>query len=164
MLTDVLLFRFRSITRSFYRLIECCLLCYALDDPDSLGVVKEWYQNLRAHEVERPPIPVILMGLKSDLPRVVSREQGKSLAAELGVPFMEGSAKENRNIRRACNFLIDRAWKIRIASGNSAAPGRYLPPQPPPPPTGFANDIAREVTRLWNRFTSLFTSTDTEAV
>ena len=69
-----------------------------------LTVVKDirtWFSNVEQHASEG--VNKILIGNKCDWEekRQVSTEQGQALADELGIPFLEVSAKSNINIEKA---------------------------------------------------------------
>lgn len=52
---------------------------------------------------------VVICGNKCDLQgREVAREEGERLAAELGVPYMETSAKDNLNVKETFGSLAAR--------------------------------------------------------
>jgi Ras-related protein Rab-8A len=63
--------------------------------------IRTWFSNVEQHATEG--VNRILIGNKCDWEekRVVSTEQGQALADELGIPFMEVSAKSNINIDNA---------------------------------------------------------------
>src|SRR5271154_848314 len=63
--------------------------------------IRTWFQNVEQHATEG--VHKILIGNKCDWTekRVVSEEQGKALAQELGIPFIETSAKSNINVEEA---------------------------------------------------------------
>lgn len=63
--------------------------------------IRTWFQNVEQHATEG--VNKILIGNKCDWEdkRVVSTEQGQALADELGIPFLEVSAKSNINIDQA---------------------------------------------------------------
>ena len=68
----------------------------------------------------------MLIGNKCDWEekRAVSTEQGQALANELGIPFLEVSAKSNINIEKAFYSLAGDIKKRLIDSSmESAAPG-----------------------------------------
>jgi len=78
-------------------------------DPNLHGIIclhmhtdiRTWFQNVEQHATEG--VHKILIGNKCDWTekRVVSEEQGKALAQELGIPFIETSAKSNINVEEA---------------------------------------------------------------
>src|SRR3954453_12601972 len=63
--------------------------------------IKTWHSNVEQHASEG--VNKILIGNKCDWEekRAVSTEQGQALANELGIPFLEVSAKANINIEKA---------------------------------------------------------------
>lgn len=63
--------------------------------------IRTWFANVEQHATEG--VNKILIGNKCDWEekRVVSTEQGEALANELGIPFLEVSAKSNINIDKA---------------------------------------------------------------
>lgn len=71
------------------------LLVYDVTDEKSFGNIRNWIKNIEQHASES--VNKILVGNKCDLidQKVVDDEQGKALAAEYGIKFMEASAKSN---------------------------------------------------------------------
>ena len=65
------------------------------------GDIRTWFQNVEQHATEE--VHKILIGNKCDWEekRVVSKERGEQLAQELGIPFIETSAKQNINVEKA---------------------------------------------------------------
>ena len=63
--------------------------------------IRTWFSNVEQHATEG--VIKILIGNKCDWEekRAVSTEQGQALADELGIPFMEVSAKANINVEKA---------------------------------------------------------------
>lgn len=63
--------------------------------------IRTWFSNVEQHASEG--VHKILIGNKCDWEekRAVSIEQGQQLADELGIPFLEVSAKNNINIEKA---------------------------------------------------------------
>jgi len=63
--------------------------------------IRTWFQNVEQHATEG--VHKILIGNKCDWTekRVVSEDQGRALAQELGIPFIETSAKSNVNVEEA---------------------------------------------------------------
>lgn len=119
--------RFRTITTAYYRGAMGILLVYDVTDqrsfesmstfapfpplgplytypgynmltPNSSADIRTWFANVEQHATEG--VNKILIGNKCDWEekRVVSTEQGQALADELGIPFLEVSAKSNINI------------------------------------------------------------------
>ena len=63
--------------------------------------IRTWHSNIEQHASEG--VNKILIGNKSDWTdkRAVTEEQGRELAEELGIKFMETSAKVNEGVEEA---------------------------------------------------------------
>lgn len=63
--------------------------------------IRTWFSNVEQHATEG--VNKILIGNKCDWEekRAVTTEQGQALADELGIPFLEVSAKSNINVDKA---------------------------------------------------------------
>lgn len=116
------------------------LLVYDVTDERSFNNIRTWHANIEQHASEG--VNKILVGNKCDwddkkvrlsrlssvclrfvvvLPRillaqVISTEQGQELARELGVRFLETSAKANINVEQA---FTDLARCVRVVTGSS---------------------------------------------
>ena len=82
----------------------------------SIADIKTWFSNVEQHASEG--VNKILIGNKCDWEekRQVSTEQGQGLADELGIPFLEFSAKSNINIEKAFYSLASDIKKRLIDS------------------------------------------------
>ena len=69
--------------------------------PQKKTDIRTWFSNVEQHATEG--VNKILIGNKCDWEekRVVSTERGQQLADELGIPFLEVSAKSNINVEKA---------------------------------------------------------------
>lgn len=83
--------------------------------------IRTWFSNVEQHATEG--VNKILIGNKCDWEekRAVSTEQGQALADELGIPFMEVSAKSNINVEKAF-FSLASDIKKRIVDSTAQAP------------------------------------------
>lgn len=79
---------FRSITRSYYRSAIGALLVYDITNKDSFIHVKNWLEEVKLNG--NPYMEILLVGNKNDLEeeRVVSYEEGESMAKENGLNFI----------------------------------------------------------------------------
>lgn len=70
-------------------------------NPSQITDIRTWFSNVEQHASEG--VHKILIGNKCDWEekRAVTTEQGQQLADELGIPFLEVSAKNNINIEKA---------------------------------------------------------------
>lgn len=77
---------------------DVVLMCYSIDNRDSLqNIEQRWHTEVKSY---CPGVPIILVGLKKDLKKHVSKpvshEEGETMAAKIGAKgFVECSAKEN---------------------------------------------------------------------
>ncbi|KAJ1331621.1 Ras-related protein Rab-8A [Microdochium nivale] len=115
--------RFRTITTAYYRGAMGILLVYDVTDQRSFDNIRTWFANVEQHATEG--VNKILIGNKCDWEekRVVSTEQGEALARELGISFLEVSAKSNINIDQAFYNLAGDIKKriIDTSKGDSHA-------------------------------------------
>ncbi|CAN0472674.1 unnamed protein product, partial [Ascophyllum nodosum] len=82
------------------------LLVYDVSDEKSFRNVSNWMRQIEANA--SPDVNTSLIGNKCDVPeeeRAISFEQGKKLAADFGVTFLEASARANINITEAFEGL-----------------------------------------------------------
>jgi small GTP-binding protein len=104
--------RFSTITANYYRSAQGALLVYDVGSRSSFEHVKNWYD--RAKQLGGEDIEPILIGNKNDISsdeRVISFEEGQSLAAELAIPFMETSALNGTNVETAFVEMTSRIKK-----------------------------------------------------
>jgi GTPase SAR1 family protein len=89
--------------------------------------IRTWFSNVEQHASEG--VNKILIGNKCDWEdkRAVSTEQGQALADELGIPFLEVSAKSNINIEKAFYSLAGDIKK-RLIDSNKDAQTNHGPP------------------------------------
>ena len=89
--------------------------------------IRTWFANVEQHATEG--VNKILIGNKCDWEekRAVSTEQGQALADELGIPFLEVSAKTNKNIEEAFfSLAADIKKRIVDTSKNEPAAGQSI--------------------------------------
>lgn len=93
--------RFRTITSSYYRGAHGIIVVYDVTDQESFNNVKQWLNEIDRYASEN--VNKLLVGNKCDLAenRVVSYEAGKALADDIGIPFLETSAKDATNVEKA---------------------------------------------------------------
>ena len=90
--------KFRAITKQYYKDAQGVLLVYDVTSKDSFDNIVVWERDIKNNA---PADTVIfLVGNKSDLTkeRVISYQEGKKKADELGMFFTEVSAKSGDNI------------------------------------------------------------------
>ena len=78
------------------------LVIFSVNDADSFADIDFWVSKMKELSGD---IPYILVGNKSDLPRVVDKESAQKKADEFGVEYVETSAKLNENVDEAFKTL-----------------------------------------------------------
>ncbi|KAM9797979.1 ras-related protein Rab-42b [Neosynchiropus ocellatus] len=106
--------RFRSVTRSYYRNSAGGLLVFDMTNRASFDHIKDWHSEV-SERIEPEKILFILVSHKSDRDahgeRVVSREEAEKLAGQLGVPYVEASARTNHNVKETFELLARRIYQ-----------------------------------------------------
>jgi len=112
--------RFRTITSSYYRGAHGIIVVYDVTDNDTFTNVKQWLQEIDRYASEG--VNKLLVGNKSDLTgkKVVEYSVAKEFAEQLGITFLETSAKNATNVEQA--FLL-MAKQIKDRMGSSSTPG-----------------------------------------
>jgi len=96
--------RFRSVCPSFYRGVHCCLLTFALDDPDSFKNLSMWRNDVLGHMttgLQNCPFPFVVIGNKCDVTdkaRCVTVDQVRLFCSAHGMKYFETSARDTRNV------------------------------------------------------------------
>ncbi|KAF9507442.1 hypothetical protein BS47DRAFT_1351617 [Hydnum rufescens UP504] len=105
--------QFRAITPMHYRGAMGILLVYDVTDERSFDNIRAWHSDIEQHAPEG--VNKILIGNKSDCTgtRAVTEERGRALAEELGIEFLETSAKINEGVEEAF-FQLARDTKTRL--------------------------------------------------
>ncbi|KAH9607470.1 hypothetical protein KSS87_019367 [Heliosperma pusillum] len=115
--------RFRTITSSYYRGAHGIIVVYDVTDMESFNNVKQWLNEIDRYASDN--VNKLLVGNKCDLAanRAVPFETAKAFADEIGIPFMETSAKDATNVEQAFMAMTG-SIKNRMASQpmNSARP------------------------------------------
>ncbi|VDP13986.1 unnamed protein product [Soboliphyme baturini] len=93
--------RFRTITSSYYRGAHGIIVVYDITDEESFNNVKLWLQEIERYACEN--VNKLLVGNKCDMTqkRAVEHDTAKEYADQLGIPFLETSAKNSTNVEQA---------------------------------------------------------------
>ncbi|MHA1797217.1 MAG: GTP-binding protein [Candidatus Helarchaeota archaeon] len=96
--------QFKRVRQSYLANAEAGILVYDVTNQQSFDNIKKWHEEVISAS---PGISLILVGNKIDLmdQRVVPREKAESLAEELGLSYIETSAKTGENINDAFRML-----------------------------------------------------------
>ncbi|XP_010542762.1 PREDICTED: ras-related protein RABA5d-like [Tarenaya hassleriana] len=98
--------RFRAVTSAYYRGAVGALVVYDVSRRTTFESVGRWLDELNTHS--DTTVARMLVGNKCDLEniRAVSMEEGKALAEAEGLFFMETSALDSTNVKRAFEMVI----------------------------------------------------------
>ncbi|KAI3715644.1 hypothetical protein L6452_22630 [Arctium lappa] len=107
--------RFRTITSSYYRGAHGIIIVYDVTEMESFNNVKQWLSEIDRYANES--VCKLLVGNKCDLVenKVVDTQTAKAFADELGIPFLETSAKDSVNVEQA---FLTMAAEIKKKMGN----------------------------------------------
>jgi Ras-related protein Rab-1A len=113
--------RFRTITSAYYRGADGIILVYDVSNMESFEHVSDWLKEVNRYAA--PGTVKLLVGNKCDrtADRVVTEEQAKEFADELGIPFIETSAKSAKNVEEAFLTMAGQLIKQKAASGNDGS-------------------------------------------
>lgn len=116
--------RFRTITSSYYRGAHGIIVVYDVTDQESFNNVKQWLQEIDRYASEN--VNKLLVGNKCDLTtkKVVDFTTAKEYADQLGIPFLETSAKNATNVEQA---FMTMAAEIKNRMGPETKPADNKP-------------------------------------
>jgi small GTP-binding protein len=105
--------QFKRVRQSYVSNAEAGILVFDVTRRDTFENIKTWYEEIIK---ESPGINLILVGNKTDLvdSRVVKKEEGEALAKQLGLSYIETSAKTGENIEDAFKMLALQIIKIYV--------------------------------------------------
>lgn len=97
--------RFRTITSAYYRGADGIVLVYDICDRDSFNNVDDWLNEVNRYVNDNTC--KILIGNKCDMEseRQVPTEEARKKAEELGMGYMECSAKDATNVEKAFQMV-----------------------------------------------------------
>jgi small GTP-binding protein len=97
---------------------EAFVLVYSVTDAESFTKLADLENKVKIVKESMKEVPMILVGNKIDLPRVIKQEQGQEMATKFGCPYIETSAKTRQNIDEAFEIIVREVRRIRNAGGN----------------------------------------------
>ncbi|KAK2569629.1 Ras-related protein Rab-3A [Acropora cervicornis] len=103
--------RYRSLTTAYYRGAAGFIIVYDITNEISFKDVQEWVSQIEGNS--GPEAKKILVGNMSDKEkeRKVTRERGQQLADQLGAEFIEISVKDNSNVEKVFQLLVESILK-----------------------------------------------------
>ncbi|KAJ4956158.1 hypothetical protein NE237_012941 [Protea cynaroides] len=98
--------RFRAVTSAYYRGAVGALIVYDISRRTTFDSVGRWLDELNTHS--DTTVAKMLVGNKLDLENIrdVSVEEGKSLAEAEGLFFLETSALDSTNVKKAFEMVV----------------------------------------------------------
>lgn len=112
--------RFRTITSAYYRGAHGIIMVYDVTNIESFEHVEEWLSEVNRHASESTL--KLLVGNKADLTedKKVDPAQAQAYADNLGISFLETSAKNSTNVEAAFLTMARQLILAKEASGGSA--------------------------------------------
>lgn len=112
--------RFRTITTAYYRGAMGIMLVYDVTNEKSFQNISTWVRSIQEHASR--DVDQMLLANKTDMrdKRVIPPEQGQNLAKELGIRYMETSAKLGLSVEEAF-FTLARDIKLRMEAKQIAS-------------------------------------------
>ena len=103
--------KYRSITSSYYKGAQGCLLVYDITRKATFENIDKWYSELKSGADN--DINAILVGNKCDLEneRQVTVEEAQKKAKLFNMAFMETSALNGTNVEKAFNELVNNVYQ-----------------------------------------------------
>ena len=105
--------RYKSLAPNMIRKSDGIIIMYDITNYSSFDSVPEFIEKIK--ELKGDNFPVILIGNKIDKEeeRLVSEDEGKSLAEQYGIDFIEISNREGINIEEAGMNIVNRVIEER---------------------------------------------------
>jgi len=108
--------RFRTITSAYYRGADGIIMVYDVTNRNSFNHVRDWLKEV--DEYANEDTCKLLIGNKDDCPdKVVDSGTGQNFAEELGIPFIETSARTAQNVETAFTRMAEQLIRQREAEG-----------------------------------------------
>ena len=105
--------RFKTVTKQYYKNAEGIMIIYDVTSEESFSKIEEWFKSII--ENKRKGAQVILIANKTDsVNRVISQEQGESLAKKYEVKYYETSALSGDNVDKAFNELTETILRLKL--------------------------------------------------
>jgi Ras-related protein Rab-1A len=119
--------RFRTISANYYRGAHGIIVVYDVTNRESYNNVKQWMQEIDRYGNKK--VNLLIVGNKCDLTadKVVDYTTAKEYVDQLGITFMEVSAKNATNVEKA---FVTMAAEIK--DKDKVAPTRNVKIEPTP--------------------------------
>ena len=105
--------RYKSLAPNMIRKSDGIIIMYDITNYSSFNSVPEYIDKIK--ELKGDKFPIILIGNKIDKERerLVSEDEGKSLAEQYGIDFIEISNREGINIEEAGMSIVNKILEER---------------------------------------------------
>ncbi|VDD79995.1 unnamed protein product [Mesocestoides corti] len=116
---------YAGIRDTFYRNSEGFLLLFDVTDRQSFTSLGEFVEHiLRVKHTDN--VPMLICGNKVDLveSRKVSPEEAEEFCRKCNVPYLETSAKTNKNVKNAFLTLAREVYQRKLAQRQQHQPGQ----------------------------------------
>lgn len=93
---------------NYYRPMHGIIVCFDLSSPESLDTAARLWrvEAPKYTQFARDPVAAVLLGLKADLPRAVSRPEALAAGRHLGLRYIETSARSGLGVHRAIHAVV----------------------------------------------------------
>merc|ERR1712151_8869 len=100
--------RYKSLAPMYYRGAAAAVIVYDITSKESFDAAKSWVVELRSTDTL-----IALAGNKSDLDstRIIERETARAYAEQMGILYMETSAKSGQNVNELFHEIAVRLPK-----------------------------------------------------
>ena len=104
--------KFRVMSRSYYQKAHGMILTCAINNRDSFNNIRVWLNSIK-ESVGVENIQLIIIANKCDLDeeRVITEDEIKEKADELGIQYFETSAKSGKNVDEAFDAIFKNVYK-----------------------------------------------------
>ena len=107
--------RYHSISKNYFNMADGIIIIYDISNEESFKAIKEWIESIK-EVIEIREIGIIIVGNKSDIPdeeRQVNNLMKEELEKELNINVLEVSTKNNINIEKCFEKLVDKIYEIQ---------------------------------------------------
>lgn len=98
--------RFRIFVKKYYRGAQGIFICFDLNNRESFNNIKYWIDEAKIN-CDETISQILLVGTKSDLPKLIKEEEIKKVCDDHNVCYIETSSKYNSNCDLAFDTLIE---------------------------------------------------------
>ena len=104
--------RFRAITKNYFKGSQGIILIYDVTNRQTFENLKNWISQIREEATQNEIIYIVANKIDMEDGRIINKEEGEKFAEELGVPYIETSAKIGINVDKTFEDLAERIDKV----------------------------------------------------